>query len=156
PTSALELVSAAESALGRWEPLPPPPRRSEAAAAADGPLDDTLVDPIPILPEPPVIETEPARAVSWPLLAAAAAVAAVALVLGAGVGGRQRGGGGSDDRRLAGGALGITAPAAWRTGSAAGLPLGFEHPLALVPRPRPRAATFVMGTARAEPPTFLP
>jgi serine/threonine protein kinase, bacterial len=153
PGSARELVSAAESVLARSGPVPGPPPSPEAVPAATGTLDDTLSEPLAVLPDPPEIETDRPRRISGPLLAGIAAATALAVVLGAWLGQRRP----DDGRSLARGPLTVVAPTTWRDVPTTVLPgVAIQDPLALVPRARPRDVTFAMGTVRGVPPTFLP
>jgi hypothetical protein len=153
PGSARELISAAESVLARSGPVLAPPARSAAAPAAAVSLEDTLTEPLTVLPDPPTIEADPPNTISGPLLAGAAAATALAVVLGGWLGQRRP----DDGRAIARGPLTVVAPSTWRDVATTVLPgVAIDDPLAIVPRARPRAVTFVMGTVHGVPPTFLP
>jgi hypothetical protein len=153
PESARELISAAESVLARSGPVLGPPARPESAPAAMGSLEDTLAEPLASLPDPPAIDADPPNTISRPLLAGAVVTTVLAVVLGGWLGQRRP----DDGREIARGPLTVVAPSTWRDVATTVLPgVAIKDPLALVPRARPRAVTFVMGTVQGAPPTFLP
>jgi len=156
PTSARELVDAAAAALDRMPSrvLHAPQRHQEAVAVR--PLDDTLDEPLVGLPPPPEFEVEEPAVVSrgFFLLAALALVAAA--VGGAWLG--QRSSTTPAEQRFAGGGrLAFGVPDGWTTARPPDVPgLLLDRPAALAPAGQRRRVTFVAGSARAGPPTFLP
>jgi tRNA A-37 threonylcarbamoyl transferase component Bud32 len=110
PHTARALVESTAAALEGLGPLaftaprPRPARREQ-------PADDTLTDPIPVLPAPPAIETEDAPGLSARWYAAAAALLAACAVLGAWLGLR---GAGEAGRTVGRGAVELRVPDGWR------------------------------------------
>jgi Protein kinase domain len=155
PRSARELVDGTEAALGgaAAHVLAPPPPRAETRAAR--PADDTLDDPLPFLPAPPVIDTDEGSGVSRRVVALAVAGLALLGLAGAWLG--HRGSDGAQGRPVARGSLVLTVPNAWAAAPAPRLPgLNLLTPLAVGPRGARRPITLVAGTVRTGPPTFLP
>lgn len=153
PRSAQELVDAAAAVLEGMAPfiLSPPPRRAEAGGTRR--LDDTLVDPVPVLPAAPVIELGEAG-FSWRVAMLAALILALSAVAGLWLGLRSPD---SGESRLVGlGPLAVSAPSEWKA-VAAPQPseLGLDHPFVLVPRERPRSVTLAVGSAGGVHPAFV-
>jgi tRNA A-37 threonylcarbamoyl transferase component Bud32 len=154
PASARELVDAAAAVLARLGPVLPagPARREEPRARAA--LEDTLDDPLPVLPAPPAIEIDEGGGVSWPLAIAAVLVLVLSAVTGLLLG--RRAPGEDPGRPVAGAALVLRAPSGWKRVTAPAPAAGPQRAIVLVPRERPRATMLAAGGARGDPPALVP